>query len=61
MLPNAHSGPPPHLSEATAHATNNTCTSKLPDIDQLLAEKDVSVKFSPIYKASIHTDILSLT
>ena len=28
MLPYAHAGPPPHLSEATAHATNNTCTSK---------------------------------
>ena len=45
MLPYAHSGPPPHLSEATARATNNTCTSKLPDIDQLLAEKEVGVKF----------------
>jgi hypothetical protein len=43
MLPYAHSGPPPHLSEATAHATNNTCTSKLPAHDQLLAEKEVSV------------------
>jgi hypothetical protein len=43
MLPYAHSGPPPHLSEATAHGTNNTCISKLPDSDQLLAEKKVSV------------------
>ncbi len=61
MLPYAHSGPPPHLSEATAHATNNTCTSKMPAHDQILAEKEVSVKFSPICEASIHTDILSLT
>ena len=61
MLPYAHSGAPPHLSEATAHASNNTCTSKLPAHDQLLAEKEVSLKFSPIYEASIHTDILSLT
>ena len=45
MLPYAHSGPPPHLSEATAQATNHTCISKLPDSDQLLAEKVVSVKF----------------
>ena len=45
MLPYAHSGPPPHLSEATAHAFNNTCTSKLPAHDQLLAEKEVSGKF----------------
>ena len=60
MLPLAHVGPPPHLSEATAHATYNTCTSELPANDQLLAEKEVSVKFSPIYEASIHTNILSL-
>ena len=45
MLPYAHSGPPPHLSEATARASNNTCISKLPAHDQLLAEKEVSVKF----------------
>jgi hypothetical protein len=58
MLPYAHSEPP-HLSEATAHASNNTCSSKLPAHDQLLAEKKVSVKFSPIYEASIHTKIFS--
>jgi hypothetical protein len=61
MLPYAHSGPPPHLSEATAQATNNTCTTKLPAHDQLLTEKEVSIKFSPIYEAPIHTNILSLT
>jgi hypothetical protein len=42
----------PHLSEATAHATNNTCTSELPAHEQLLREKKVSVFLQWLKSAS---------